>query len=451
MDVTTAKAWESLSKFENYDYVWNLIQKIDPKKENLPVDKKSNHIIRDINAHFTQGREYFRNAEQAALITKPLLLYYGVLALARGSILLLNADNANFTRAFGHGLCLQDSNLMQEENATKNEDAVQTKNEDAVQNEDSIPNLLDVGIKRAKKSDKKNQEKKSGTFEEFVDCMGNNNNFFVEVNPEIFPISFHKAVAKNLKFLHFSVNFPETNFLKKGDYSITLNDLLSRDSRLYYIYNSTLDYRKNRNSNCFLTQLDISKENSNNYSLIYYLDVEFRNESVSLTDAFNSSESYIKLLKTSLLNSAKYDEIVTDEEGNPKILLGNNLFNNDNLPPLHTVQTLDINSYPIERNEYKQRYKQFFIINFNGNDSFSLLHITYMTAYLLGMVARYYPYKWTSLLRGEKGNFGQPAILQAIQNIERDFPVLINSALEAKRLEKINKRKNKKSPTVGYC
>ena len=60
-----------------------------------------------------------------------------------------------------------------------------------------------------------------------------------------------------------------------------------------------------------------------------------------------------------------------------------------------------------------------------------------MTAYLLGMIARYHPYRWSSLLRGEKGNPGQPAILQAIQNIERDFPVLINSALEAKRLEKM--------------
>lgn len=151
MDVTTAKAWESLSKFENYDYVWNLIQLFNPKTENFPDDKKLNHTTRDINAHFTQGREYFRNAEQAALITKPLLFYYGVLALARGSISLLNADNANFTRAFGHGLCLQDSNLMQEENATKNKYAVQ--------NEDFIPNLLDIGVKRAKKADKKIRRK----------------------------------------------------------------------------------------------------------------------------------------------------------------------------------------------------------------------------------------------------------------------------------------------------
>ncbi|MGL4685297.1 MAG: YaaC family protein [Commensalibacter sp.] len=439
MDVTTAKAWESLSKFENYDYVWNLIENFNPKTENFPDDKKLNHTTRDINAHFTQGREYFRNAEQAALITKPLLLYYGVLALARSSISLLNADNANFTRAFGHGLCLQDSNLMQEENATKNKDAVQ--------NEDSIPNLLDIGVKRAKKSDKKNQEKKSGTFEEFVDCIGNNNNFFIPIKSEIFKYSRNKTIAESSNILNFSIDLPETNFLTKENCLITLDDLLSRDSRLFYIYRSIVGNKKNRSSKCLFTKLDISKEDNKDCSLNCGFDMRFIDTNISRNDAIRS-------LGRLFPNFVKDNIVIVTDWLKCQIPLGDEFFDiitrNDNFKnnflSLPAIQTLDTNFYPIERNEYKQRYMQVAIFNFNNGDSFSLLHITYMTAYLLGMVARYHPYQWTSLLRGEKGNFGQPIILKAIQNIERDFPVLIDFALEVKFLEK----RDGKKPTVMW-
>lgn len=431
MDVTTAKAWESLSKFENYDYVWNLIQSFTPKTENFPNNEKLNHTTRDINAHFTQGREYFRNAEQAALITKPLLLYYGVLALARGSISLLNADNANFTRAFGHGLCLQDSNLMQEENATKNEDSLQ--------NEDSIPNLLDVGIERAKKYGKKNQEKKSGTFEEFVDCIGNSNYFFVKIDLELFEKDYYKTIAERSKVLHFSVNFPKTNFLTKSNCLITLDDLLSRDSRVSSMYFTTLHNKQNRSLKYLLTDLSISKKNNG----FFYLDLIF-NHIVNNTEFLknNITKSLGKLCSKSIdynQDIKSYYCTIPLKNQNSKIFIINDIFENEN-SFLPAIQLLNNNYYPIVSHLHRQEYTQFAILNFNDGDSFSLLHITYMTAYLLGMIARYHPYRWSSLLRGEKGNPEQPVILQAVQNIERDFPVLINSALEAKRLEKLGRK-----------
>lgn len=427
MDVTTAKAWESLSKFENYDYVWNLIQSFTPKTENFPNNEKLNHTTRDINAHFTQGREYFRNAEQAALITKPLLLYYGVLALARGSISLLNADNANFTRAFGHGLCLQDSNLMQEENATKNEDSLQ--------NEDSIPNLLDIGIERAKKYGKKNQEKKSGTFEEFVDCIGNSNNFVVKIDPEIFKNYSYKRIAERSKVLHISVNMPETDFLKKGNYLITLDDLLSRDSRLHLIYNATLNNKKNRSAKYLVTILHIPKKDFG----YYYLNCSFDLTTTTKLSAIEAHKSLGRLyLKSTIDSFAKYSldfQIPLGSENFEKLVTSISFKNT--FSSLPAIQTNNGNFLPIENIRYEQEYYQAATLNFNDGDAFSLLHITYMTAYLLGMIARYHPYQWTSLLRGEKGNFGQPVILQAIQNIERDFPVFINSALKAKCSEKM--------------
>ncbi|MCT6879145.1 MAG: YaaC family protein [Commensalibacter sp.] len=270
-----------------------------------------------------------------------------------------------------------------------------------------------------------------------MDCIGNNNNFSIEIDPEIFKTHYEKIKAEESKALPFSVNFPETNFLKKGNYLITLDDLLSRDSRLDHIYVSTLYDRKNRISKCLFTKLDISKEYNEDCSLNCGFDVRF------IVDIINGDKA-IKSLGRLFLNPTK-DEIAEMAWLKRKIPLGDEFFDtakhNDNFEnnfsSLPAIQTLDINSYPIEYYKYKQRYTQFAIFNFNNGDSFSLLHITYMTAYLLGMIARYHPYQWSSLLRGEKGNPGQPAILQAIQNIERDFPVLINSALEAKRLEKM--------------
>lgn len=438
MDVTTAKAWESLSKFENYDYVWNLIQNFDPKTENFPDDKKLNHIIRDINAHFTQGREYFRNAEQAALITKPLLFYYGVLALARGSISLLNADNANFTRAFGHGLCLQDSNLMQEENATKNKEAVQ--------NEDSIPNLLDIGVKRAKKSDKKNQEKKSGTFEEFVDCIGNSNKFFVEIDPRLLTgqMVLPNEIGRT-KTCYLAPDLPKTNFFTKNNCLITLDDLLSRDSRLFLIYHATLHNKQKRSLKYLLADLTTSRGgHEHSLEVTYYLaqcpdNTEFlkENTTTSLGKLCPQSIRYLSEMELYYFN-------VLLKNKSSKIFIRNNSFEGEPYfeeepSSLPAIQALNNDFYPKVGNLHDQEYKEFAILNFNDGDSFSLLHITYMTAYILGMVARYHPYQWTSLLRGEKGNPGQPIILQAIQNIERDFPVLIDSALDSKLSKKLNK------------
>ena len=68
-----------------------------------------------IRHHFQQGESYFRSASDADSAVKPLILYYGCLALARGLIIFLNtATNSEIRK--GHGLREErwDSNLARD-------------------------------------------------------------------------------------------------------------------------------------------------------------------------------------------------------------------------------------------------------------------------------------------------------------------------------------------------
>ena len=89
--------WSEVSLFESFDYVQSWHQW--KHKTHLHPAKTS-----QINAFFAQGREYFRNAASADLSVKPLLLYYGVLSLSRGLILLNDTTKTEDDLQGSHGL-----------------------------------------------------------------------------------------------------------------------------------------------------------------------------------------------------------------------------------------------------------------------------------------------------------------------------------------------------------
>ena len=89
--------WQSLSRFESYDFVSRWYQKAHQRKPNAAK-------VSQINACFIQGREYFSNAASSAMSVKPLLLYYGVLSLSRGVILANNPNKKEESLKKSHGL-----------------------------------------------------------------------------------------------------------------------------------------------------------------------------------------------------------------------------------------------------------------------------------------------------------------------------------------------------------
>ena len=93
----TNQEWHNISRFESYDLARSWYQQTHQRQMNAAK-------TRQINAFFIQGREYFKSASSSDMSVKPLLLYYGVLSLSRGVILLRNASKKGESLAQSHGL-----------------------------------------------------------------------------------------------------------------------------------------------------------------------------------------------------------------------------------------------------------------------------------------------------------------------------------------------------------
>ena len=89
--------WHEISRFESYDLAKSWYQQTHQRQMNATK-------TRQVNAFFIQGREYFKSASSSDMSVKPLLLYYGVLSLSRGAILLRNDSKKGEALAQSHGL-----------------------------------------------------------------------------------------------------------------------------------------------------------------------------------------------------------------------------------------------------------------------------------------------------------------------------------------------------------
>ncbi|GHV78250.1 hypothetical protein AGMMS49944_00410 [Spirochaetia bacterium] len=90
-------AWNRLLEFETRD----LIERYVKDKHGRKCSAKQ---IMEISSNFIQGREYFKNAKQAAITVKPLLQYYGVSALCRGLVLACTPYISEAALKPSHGL-----------------------------------------------------------------------------------------------------------------------------------------------------------------------------------------------------------------------------------------------------------------------------------------------------------------------------------------------------------
>lgn len=89
--------WNVLLNYESQDLVRRRFQQLHGKGVSAAQAKA-------VACAFYQGRSYFESAVSADRAIKPLLLYYGVISLTRGTILLFDAARREQTLAPKHGL-----------------------------------------------------------------------------------------------------------------------------------------------------------------------------------------------------------------------------------------------------------------------------------------------------------------------------------------------------------
>lgn len=89
--------WHFLREFESKDLVKRYIK----KKNNYELNSTKAY---EIISAFKQGRNYFESAKIADISVRPLLIYYGIVSLSRGLILIFNKKSQENNIKPSHGL-----------------------------------------------------------------------------------------------------------------------------------------------------------------------------------------------------------------------------------------------------------------------------------------------------------------------------------------------------------
>lgn len=178
--------WDELSKFESRDFISTWYERRHKRSLNAAQAKA-------ISTCFVLGRNYFEAAAGSAQSVKPLLLYYGVLSLSRGLILLLNKEKNEESLRASHGL-----------------EGVDWRGILAKGNQ----NILELPVRATR-----------GTFEELVKATRNRQATSWWYAPRMITGSYH-------------IEYGIPRFIEDGS-TITLDDLLSRDQRFGTLYQPT--------------------------------------------------------------------------------------------------------------------------------------------------------------------------------------------------------------------
>ena len=95
MTSATAAEWSSLSLYESPELVRDLYKRKHGRSMNATK-------AWEVSSHFAQGRQYYQSAAGAGELVRPLILFYGTMALSRGLVLFLDTYKSEV--AGGHGL-----------------------------------------------------------------------------------------------------------------------------------------------------------------------------------------------------------------------------------------------------------------------------------------------------------------------------------------------------------
>ena len=97
LESSNREIWHYVTRLESFDFVAALHREYHgiPAKEGK---------VRQVNAAFSQGRMYFESGSRAEMGVRPLLLYYGAMALAAGLVIFKAKGTTVYNLRPSHGL-----------------------------------------------------------------------------------------------------------------------------------------------------------------------------------------------------------------------------------------------------------------------------------------------------------------------------------------------------------
>jgi YaaC-like Protein len=105
----SSKAWAPLTFFESSDYTFSRYEELHGRQPNATK-------LAEIGSAFRQARLFYQSYRGADFVVQPLILYYCILALSRGLILVLERSRSEANLARQHGLACDgwDASLNQQ-------------------------------------------------------------------------------------------------------------------------------------------------------------------------------------------------------------------------------------------------------------------------------------------------------------------------------------------------
>lgn len=326
------KVWSVLLALESRDITQQLFKNIHER--NLGARR-----AREINAAAKQAREYFRNASNADVTVRPLLIFYGVSSLSRALVLMLKAKGGEESLKPAHGLEVVGDWRMVMANKNLNGQA----------------KLRELTIRR-----------RSGLFSHLLERTCN---IFLLRRPLL-------GDAINIRY-----EIPDDKV------KVSLEDLFSRIPELWQVYSNVSDV-----SECAVVE-----------EIWCSADSGFR------AKLDRGDVSRLKRVYSDRGYTVRHDEngcVVNCDADTFRrempLIVQNNL---DNF--LGETAILCLAS------------------PFPGGARYSQLCITYMVAFILGMLVRYYPTYWMALIHGSKGDSVWPPMNYAQEFVVHAYPGLV--------------------------
>ena len=333
----SSQDWHSISRFESYDLARSWYQQTHHRQMNAAK-------TRQVNAFFIQGREYFKSASSSDMSVKPLLLYYGVLSLSRGAILLRNDSKKGESLAQSHGL--------------KGPGWRGTLS-------GGIKNILDLEI-----------QSERGTFLELAESI-----------PNVHQTHYYSHRAKSKAVLDH--NLGEIEFCTAGH--LTLGDLLSRLKQTMHAFQEVTG----RDPKWFPTIVTTYAAETH-----FLLFTKPPHEVLRLVDQRSVT-------------------IQPMPRGWPNITTP---IPQHGLVFRHQADDAHKSRFPLFDETEGNGGMMDGIADFPNGDKLNEFFKLYLTSFILGTLARYYPSEWMEVLTGAPGDFSRPLIFQAIEAIEAEFP-----------------------------